>query len=163
MKLTVIVSSLFALSCCTTQDRPAPATEGTNAPAEASHSTSTAGTPAPGATAPAFLARYTATTVPEAISTGKFSVESSCVVYTPAGSSTSFLALLPASTRFLGEADAPTGLTFDGRDVRFGEVVRMTGGTVPVDSLKSYGVTATVPAACPKSAYVIGGFLNASP
>lgn len=158
MRSVGIVAAMFALSGCTTQDGLTPAMDKTSQRAE------TPPHPAPPApTGSPFLATHSRSVVPQAISTGVFSVSSGCVVYTLAGTSSSFLAVLPSSARFTGEADAPVGLSFDGRDVQFGEEVETTGGEVPASALSFYGVMSPVPESCPKSIYIIGGISNGHP
>lgn len=158
MRSIGIVAAVFALSGCATQDGPTSTMDKTNQqPETPPHSAA----PAPAGSP--FLARRNSSVVPEGVSTGTLSIASGCVVYTLAGTSSTFLALLPSSALFKGQADAPVGLTFGGRDVQFGEEVMVTGGEVPASALGFYGVTAPIPESCPKSLYVIGGFSNANP
>lgn len=107
-----------------------------------------------------FLARRSgSSSVPEAIASGTFDAIDGCVTFTPAGAASAYLALLPSSAALWVESGAAVGLNLAGKKVRFGEVARISGGSVPTSASASLGLAGKVPQGCPGETYAIGGLL----
>lgn len=95
--------------------------------------------------------------IPEAIMTGRFSIERGCLVFEQEGSGYKALAMLPEGSKVLYMTGTPYGFTINSKSVSLDEVVEVNGGEIPHGGEKNFGLPGPLPVSCPNVTVAIGG------
>lgn len=91
---------------------------------------------------------------PQAEWTGSFAVRDGCLVLEIVGRDESYLPILPANARVVG--DDITGATADGRTLSLGVEYRIVGGTIPIEGNPDVKLAQARPAGCGFTPFLVG-------